>query len=122
MELAAQLAPTSTHGASGVGVPVDLAHLGRYTLGNAELEREVLALFSEQAAATLEALRRASSPKAWREAAHTLKGAALAVGAWQVAKCGQQAEVAEYNCAAREAILTRLEQAIGEAKAFIARL
>lgn len=122
MELATQLAPTATHSASSSGVPVDLTHLGRYTLGNTDLEREVLALFSEQAAATLEALRLASSPKAWREAAHTLKGAALAVGAWQVAKCGQQAEVAEYNGASREAILARLEQAVGEAKAFIARL
>lgn len=108
--------------AAGERAPVDLTHLGRYTLGNVELEREVLALFSEQALATLDTLRKATSPRAWREAAHTLKGAALAVGAWQVATCGQQAEVAEFSASSRDAILPRLEQAIAEARSYIACL
>lgn len=122
MTSAAKAAPLEPQAAAGTRTPVDLAHLGRYTLGNTELEREVLALFAEQALSTLDSLRKASSPKAWREAAHTLKGAALAVGAWQVATCGQQAEIAEFSASNRDAILPRLEQAIADARSYIACL
>lgn len=104
------------------GSPVDLAHLGRYTLGNTELQREVLNLFVDQALATMTALQTAATAKAWREAAHTIKGAALAVGAWEVAAAGQQAEVADFNGGTRGPILANLELAIDEARGYIARI
>ena len=68
--------------------PVDLVHLSRYTLGERELEREVLELFCSQSLIYIERLREARSDKDWKDAAHTLKGSASAIGAWR-AKEGQ---------------------------------
>src|ERR1700742_4641730 len=76
--------------------PIDSAHLDRMTLGDAGLEREVLAMFSGQAVglvdrlATLPSDAESSEAKSseTREAlalAHTLKGSALAIGAFRVA-------------------------------------
>jgi HPt (histidine-containing phosphotransfer) domain-containing protein len=73
--------------------PVDLVYLRRFTLGNHELEREVLELFITQAPAYLRLLGAAESVKQWTDAAHTLKGAALAIGAWRVALCAENAEM-----------------------------
>ncbi len=72
--------------------PIDRAHLSRFTFGNVDLEIEVLGLFAQQAPETLAQLADASSPKAWRDAAHTMKGSARAVGAWQVANAAEHAE------------------------------
>lgn len=103
--------------------PIDLAHLGRYTLGDAALEREVLGLFLGQIPLTIEALRYAASDKDWYQAAHTLKGSARAVGAWRVASLAQQAEKlgAPADRALSEAILSSIEDAVAEADAFVAR-
>lgn len=65
--------------------PVDLVHLAKYTMGNRELEHEVLTLFSKQSLIYLERLRNAADQQTWKEAAHTLKGSARGIGAWQVA-------------------------------------
>ena len=75
--------------------PIDFTYLRRFTLGNKELEREVLYLFAESAPDYLKALEGAVSPKEWHDAAHTLKGSARAVGAWRVART---AEIAEKLC------------------------
>src|SRR6185436_3133580 len=74
------------------GNPIDRAYLARFTLGNSALEREVLQLFADQVPLYLKALRDASVRKAWREAAHTIKGSASAVGAWRVARFAEMAE------------------------------
>jgi len=74
------------------GAPVDLTHLGRYTLGDKALEREVLELFCSQSAIYLEQLRAARSDKAWSDAAHSLKGGARSVGAWRTARAAECAE------------------------------
>ncbi|MGA7806096.1 MAG: Hpt domain-containing protein [Bradyrhizobium sp.] len=71
--------------------PIDLRHLARMTLDDAGLEREVLGMFVKQATRIVEAL--GASPAdapgdARRDAivlAHTLKGAARAIGAFRVA-------------------------------------
>ena len=65
--------------------PVDLVHLAKYTMGNRELEREVLTLFTKQSLIYLDRLRNAADKQTWCEAAHTLKGSARGIGAWQVA-------------------------------------
>lgn len=78
--------------AAALADPIDRVHLARYTLGNLALEIEVLGLFAEQAPRTLAALRSARTDKAWRDAAHTLKGSARAVGAWHVAAAAESAE------------------------------
>lgn len=72
--------------------PVDLAHLARYTLGNRSLEHEVLGLFLTQSRLYLRRLGEAATDKAWRDAAHTIKGSARGIGAWQVAASAEQAE------------------------------
>ena len=72
--------------------PIDFTYLRRFTLGNSELEREVLHLFAESAQGYLKALEAAVTPKEWHDAAHTLKGSARAVGAWRVARTAENAE------------------------------
>src|SRR3954467_277835 len=70
--------------------PIDTAHLTRMTLGDAGLEREVLAMFSGQAVRLIEAL--AAWPADAAEIAHTLIGSARAIGAFQVAEAAEALE------------------------------
>lgn len=71
---------------------IDFAYLKKFTLGNRDLEREVLYLFATHSPGYLANLRNAGSAKAWHDAAHTLKGSARAVGAWRVARMAEAAE------------------------------
>ena len=71
---------------------LDRAYLARFTFGNAALEQEVLGLFADQAPRYLDALASAQDARAWKEAAHTLKGSAAAVGAKAVAHLAACAE------------------------------
>lgn len=86
---------TARDGARALDVPIDWAHLSRFTLGDRTLEREVLGLFAGEAPRYLSLLLATTSRKAWIEAAHTLKGSARAVGAWAVAECAQAVETLE---------------------------
>ncbi len=72
--------------------PVDLQYLGRFTLGDKPLEREVLDLFLVHTPLYLDRLCSAATAKAWHDAAHTLKGAARGIGAWRLARCAESAE------------------------------
>jgi len=71
---------------------VDRTYLARFTLGNPALEREVLELFSAQVPLYLVRLREAATSQAWKEAAHTIKGSAAAIGAWRLARFAEMAE------------------------------
>ena len=107
---------------------VDRAYLARFTLGNAALEREVLELFAAQAPVYLQRLREAGCIKAWREATHTIKGSASAIGAWRLARLAEMAERVdvEADTAPREAhrdeAVAAVAMATEEACRFIARL
>src|SRR5260370_35652727 len=70
---------------------IDLAHLARMTLGETSLEAEVLGLFDRQAGILLARMRTAA-PAAVGAFAHTLKGSALGIGAWQVAEAAPGVE------------------------------
>jgi HPt (histidine-containing phosphotransfer) domain-containing protein len=83
--------------ARALDVPIDWAHLSRFTLGDRSLEREVLGLFAGEAPRYLSLLLATTSRKSWIEAAHTLKGSARAVGAWAVAECAQAVETLEIS-------------------------
>ena len=72
--------------------PIDFAYLKRFTFGNRELEREVLYLFAQHAPIYIARLKDADTPKAWHDAAHTLKGSARAVGCWRLARAAEAAE------------------------------
>jgi len=94
--------------------PIDLAHLDRYTAGDAALERELLDLFRDNAEAYLAQLANAESDEAWHRAAHTLKGAARGIGAGRIAELAQAAEAligARGDAAGRTEGLKRLRAA-----------
>ncbi len=102
------------------GQPVDLAHLARHTLGNHDLEREVLALFLRQSAVYLDRLRDAESATERRAAAHTIKGSARGIGAWQVAEAADAVEhAAETDAAALSAALLALQATVTTTNDFI---
>lgn len=97
--------------------PVDLVHLGRQTMGDRELEREVLALFVQQALSVRDRITDADS----RERimlAHGLKGSARGVGAFAVADCSAQIEDKPEDGRA----LKRLGVLIEEVREFIAAI
>lgn len=103
------------------GRPIDLVHLSRYTLGNREIEREVLEMFRGQSRRFLGRLAEADDIASWQIAAHTLKGSAKGIGAWSVAWAAEAAEGLpggpEGEGAARA--LDRLAAAIEESCGFI---
>jgi HPt (histidine-containing phosphotransfer) domain-containing protein len=96
--------------------PIDLDHLKRMTLGDASLEREVLAIFAGQAVHLIEAL--AALPPEAADLTHTLKGSARAIGAFQVADAAEALEAAIKHGEASEA-LAALRRAIAQARAAI---
>lgn len=104
--------------------PVDLVHLSRYTLGERELEREVLELFCTQSVIYIERLRAARSDKDWHDAAHSLKGSATAIGAWRTAAAAERAEAlsGEALAEARALWLGEIEASVAEAETFIGAL
>ena len=102
--------------------PIDIEHLQRMTLGDASLEREVLAMFSAQAVGLVGAL--ATLPSDARALAHTLKGSARGIGAWRVARAAEAVELAAGSEAELdlEAAIARLGAAAAETRALIADL
>lgn len=72
---------------------LDRAHLDAQTFGDADLAREVLSLFEDQCRRLLPPLLDEGRPVGERaDLAHTLKGAALGVGAMQVAQASAAVE------------------------------
>lgn len=74
--------------------PIDLVHLAKYTCGDSELERDVLRLFVDQLPNLLSQLNAQATDKTWRDAVHTLKGSARAVGARKLGDIAETAETA----------------------------
>ena len=101
--------------------PIDLVHLSKYTMGDKDLEREVLNLFATQSSLYLERLRDAEDDRSWLEAVHTLKGSAAGVGAWQVATYAGKVERLEGE--ARTAVcgtaIEKLSQSVAEVNQYI---
>ncbi|HML08451.1 MAG TPA: Hpt domain-containing protein [Xanthobacteraceae bacterium] len=101
---------------------IDHEHLGRMTLGDRSLEREVLEIFVRQAALMLRRIA-AAKPELAAAAAHTLKGSARGIGAWRVARAAdrlEQAATGEGGAEAFKAAIAELEAASIEARAAIA--
>jgi HPt (histidine-containing phosphotransfer) domain-containing protein len=71
---------------------VDFGHLESYAAGDTALIEEVLSMFREQAALWVRLLDPSGPHEAWRDGAHTLKGAALGVGAFDLARACDAAE------------------------------
>jgi HPt (histidine-containing phosphotransfer) domain-containing protein len=94
--------------------PIDLGHLRRMTLGDAGLEREVLAMFSAQAVRLIATL--ASLPADAGALAHTLKGSARAIGAFGVAEAAESVEAAIRNGGDPAEGLAELKDAVAQAR------
>jgi HPt (histidine-containing phosphotransfer) domain-containing protein len=78
--------------------PVNLAHLARYTGGDAGIDAEVLTLFADQSVDLLKRLEAAlaqSDSKTWRNTAHSIKGAARGIGAFLLADTAAQVEATD---------------------------
>ncbi|WP_342150574.1 Hpt domain-containing protein [Methylorubrum sp. SB2] len=74
---------------------IDRAHLGAQTFGDADLADEVLGLFVAQGRRLMPLIAAVDRPAAERaDFAHTLKGAALGVGAARVAAVSAAVEAA----------------------------
>lgn len=99
--------------------PVDLVHLARQTLGDRALEREVLGLFKVQAKAIFAQLQAVTQKQARLDLAHTLKGSARAVGAWQVAEAAGFCELVGEDAAGWQSGLAQLQSCINIALAAI---
>ncbi len=71
---------------------LDRAHLAAMTGGDTGLTIEVLEIFREQAALWGRMLDPKAPPAQWADAAHTLKGASLGIGAFELAAACATAE------------------------------
>jgi HPt (histidine-containing phosphotransfer) domain-containing protein len=100
--------------------PLDRDHLTRMALGDRALEREVLQLFEVQASRLVDAL--ATVPPDALALAHTLKGSARAIGAFEVADRAAELEAALKKGEAPGRALTELRDAVAHARAEIAAI
>lgn len=95
--------------------PVDLGHLARQTMGDRDLEREVLALFAQQLLTVIDQITEADARQRVL-LAHGLKGSARAIGAFAVAECAALIEKQPEDART----LMRLGTLIEEVRDFIA--
>lgn len=77
---------------SGTCKPVDLVHLSNQTMGDRVLENEILEIFLSHAHHYFHAWKNSKTSTARVRAAHTLKGGARGIGAWDLADMANAAE------------------------------
>ncbi|WCK03171.1 Hpt domain-containing protein [Agrobacterium tumefaciens] len=97
--------------------PIDFDHLAQQTMGDKNLEIEVLQLFSRSARAALHEMAGADS-KTVVATAHRLKGSAQAVGASAVSSAAAAVEEKGND----SALIAKLAATIVEAENFILKL
>ena len=73
---------------------LDRAHLNAMTGGDKELALEVIDIFREQTSLWMRLMDPKAEPKQWADAAHTLKGSCLSLGALKLASICERAEKA----------------------------
>lgn len=79
----------------GGNVPLDLSHLHLFTEGDAEEERDLLALFFDQNSIGIDQLSdfyEAGDDEGWKKTAHRMKGAAANLGAQSLSDACKDAE------------------------------
>jgi HPt (histidine-containing phosphotransfer) domain-containing protein len=94
---------------------VDFAYLERFALNDAKVIDEVLALFREQAAIWSPMLD--AGVDGWRDAVHTLKGAARGVGAVALGDACDHAEAV--GAGALPAVHAALDAALFDVAAYV---
>lgn len=97
---------------------VDFSVLERFTAGDQAVIEEVLGLFREQAE-LWRAMLDPASP-GWRDAAHTVKGAAGSVGAFALSEACAQAEKTSDALAgpALDRVIDALDRALADVAAY----
>jgi HPt (histidine-containing phosphotransfer) domain-containing protein len=93
--------------------PIDFEHLQRMTLGDAAIEQEVLTMFSAQSARLVQAL--STMPSDADALAHTLKGSARAIGAFDVAEAAARLEAVIARGSDPSVALAELGEAVAQA-------
>ena len=73
---------------------LDRAHLKTMTGGDKDLALEVIEIFREQTGLWMRLMDPKAEPRQWADAAHTLKGACLSLGAMRLASVCERAEKA----------------------------
>ncbi|WCJ63587.1 Hpt domain-containing protein [Agrobacterium tumefaciens] len=111
-------APDNYGGVPTVGKkPIDFDHLAQQTMGDKDLEMEVLQLFSRSARAALHEMAGADD-KTVMATAHRLKGSAQAIGASAVSEAAAAVEEEGND----STLIAKLAAAIVEAENFILKL
>ena len=92
--------------------PVDLTHLSRYTMGNSDLEQEVLELFRRQPVSISTNWPAPATTTPGAKPRGCFKASARGVGAWQILQSAEDAEQLSpgQSQAAREDILRMLDK------------
>lgn len=96
---------------------LDRDHLARMTLGDDELEQEVLAMFAEQAVRLLAVMD--AMPAETGALAHKLKGSARGIGAFVVADAAAGLETAIRTGRGRSDAFAALKEAVTDVRAAI---
>ncbi len=98
---------------------VDFAFLENYTMNDATVMEEVLRLFQQQCELWSPLLT--TSHEGWRDAAHTLKGAAAGIGANLLAERAGEAEKGDLEGAAGrlERVKTAMDAALHDVAAYL---
>jgi HPt (histidine-containing phosphotransfer) domain-containing protein len=100
---------------------VDFAYLETYAAHDGDVIDEVLSIFREQTAIWIRLLDPVGPDAVWRDGAHTLKGAALGVGAFALAQaCAEAEQGADLEAGQRAVLLSRVQDALDAALADIA--
>lgn len=97
--------------------PVDLVHLARQTMGDRDLEREVLGLFVQQALSVRDEIAGADQKRRLL-LAHGLKGSARNIGAFAVADCAAAIEREPQDAR----LLKRLRLLVDDVRDFVAAI
>lgn len=121
-EMAGRMQGAGAMPAKEAGGPIDLAHLDCATFGDRALRREVLSLFERQAAKLAAELAAAADMRSRSEAAHTLRGAALGIGANAVAEAALALEGAADDPIELTGALARLAARVAEVRLAIGGL
>ena len=103
--------------------PIDLVHLAKQCMGDADLEREILRMYDTTVKTYFGRLQLSSSHDELALNLHSIKGASGGVGAFSVANLAKAAEV-ELQ-AGRPLSAERIDDlgiAIEEVRAFVARM
>lgn len=97
--------------------PLDTEHLKRMTMGDASLEREVLAMFAAQASELIEKI--VKLPPNAAQLVHKLRGSAQAIGAFRITDAAEWLETGLRDQEDTHEAMMTLTDAVVEARAEI---